>query len=68
MKRVHCTSSWVAQEGKASGVALLRRIRDGRAAASFHVGRPGVPRDAKDRPEASREPCLSTLGRMLEPC
>ena len=28
---------WVAQKGKASRVALLRRIRDGRAAASFCI-------------------------------
>ena len=26
---LHSNSSWVAQEGKASRVALLRRIRDG---------------------------------------
>ena len=30
-------SFWVAQKGKASRVALLRRIRDGRAAAFFCI-------------------------------
>ena len=37
-------------------------------AETSDLGRPGAPRDAKDRPEASWEPCLSTLEHMLEPC